>query len=280
LKPIFFLIILLLASCNSFFKKRTEPAIARVGDDYLYQSDLRGIIPPGSLPKDSLTITRSYVENWVRQKLIIEQAINNLNNEQMDFNKQLEEYKNSLIIYAYENALIKQKLDTVVTVGEMQDYYDFNQQNFLLKENIVQLQYVKLPLASNMAKQIKKLLYSGDDDEMEKLTEICENNAFDYFFDNGQWLYFNDVANQLPIRTYNPEDFLKNHRDVEVQDSLFRYLVRFNDFKIKDALSPFSLEQDRIRDIILNKRKIGLIQQMREDIYSKALKNNGFEIFY
>lgn len=279
MRPILFLLLLSLASCNSFFKKKTEQVLARVGDDYLYLSDLRGIIPPGSLPKDSMTISRSYVENWVRQKLMIEQALNNLDNEQMDFNKQLEEYKNSLIIYAYENALIKQKLDTLVTREEMKNYYDFNQQNFLLKENIVQLQYVKLPLASNLARQTKKLLFSGGHEDISKLTEICEKNALDYFLEDENWLYFNDVVKQIPIRTYNPEDFLKNHRDVEVQDSLFLYLVHFKDFKIKDAISPYSLEQDRIRDIILNKRKIELINRMQEDIYTKALKNSGFEIY-
>ncbi len=279
MRPILFLLLLSLASCHSFFKKKTEQVLARVGDDYLYLSDLRGIIPPGSLPKDSMTISRSYVENWVRQKLMIEQALNNLDNEQMDFNKQLEEYKNSLIIYAYENALIKQKLDTLVTREEMKNYYDFNQQNFLLKENIVQLQYVKLPLASNLSRQTKKLLFSGGHEDISKLTEICEKNALDYFLEDENWLYFNDVVKQIPIRTYNPEDFLKNHRDVEVQDSLFLYLVHFKDFKIKDAISPYSLEQDRIRDIILNKRKIELINRMQEDIYTKALKNSGFEIY-
>jgi hypothetical protein len=253
--------------------------LARVGSEYLFESDLKGIIPAGSLPKDSLILTKSFIDNWVQQKLMIKQALNNLSNEQMDFTKQLEDYKNSLIIYQYENALVKQKLDTVITDEEARNYYDTNQQNFQLKDNIVQLQYVKLPLKSSISRQVKKLLISENQDDKNKLVELCEKNAVDSFLDDQIWLYFNDVLKQIPIRTFNQEELLKSHRDIEVQDSLFLYMVHFKDFRIKESLSPFSLEKQRIRDIILNKRKIELIGRMQEDIYSKALKNNDFEIY-
>ena len=253
--------------------------MARVYDDYLYESDLKGIVSPGALPKDSLLITRNFIDNWVRQRLIIQQAEKNLTGSQMDFTRQLENYKNSLTIYAYENALVLQKLDTLITEEETQNYYDANQQNFLLKDNIVQIQYVKLPLKTTISKQIKKLLNSDGQDDKNKLAELCEKNAADYFLDNQNWLLFNDVLKQIPIKTYNQEDFLKNHRDLEYQDSLYVYLVRFKDFKIKESVSPLNFEKQRIRDIILNKRKIELIERMQEDIYANAQKKNVFEIY-
>lgn len=253
--------------------------LARVYDEYLYESDLSGIVSPGTLPKDSLLMTRSYIDNWVRQRLIIEQAEINLTGSQMDFTKQLENYKNSLTIYAYENALVRQNLDTLITEEETQNYYDANQQNFLLKDNIVQVQYVKLPLKSTISKQVKKLLSSDDQDDKNTLANLCEKNAADYFLDSKNWLLFNDVLKQIPIKTYNQEEFLKNHRDLEYQDSMYVYLVRFNDFKIKESVSPLNFEKQRIRDIILNKRKIELLGRMQDDIYTKAKKKNVFEIF-
>jgi len=253
--------------------------VARVLDDYLYESDLKGIIPLGTTAKDSLILTRNYLENWVRQKLIIRQAEKNLTSEQTDFSKQLEDYKNSLIIFEYENALVKQKLDTLITDEEIETYYDTNQNNFLLKDNIVQVQYVKLPLKSGYIKQIKKLLVSDNPDDEIKLPDLCEKYASDYFLDDKNWLFFGDVLKQIPIKTYNQEEYLKNRRDLEYQDSLFVYLVRFKDFKIKESVSPLSLEKQHIHDILLNKRKIELITRMQEDIYQKALKKNDFEIY-
>jgi len=253
--------------------------LARVYDDYLYESDMKGVIAAGTLPKDSLLITRSFIDNWVRQRLIIQQAEKNLTSSQMDFSKQLENYKNSLTIYAYENALVRQNLDTLITEEETQNYYDANQQNFLLKDNIVRIQYVKLPLKSPLSKQIKKLLGSDDTDDQNKLAGLCEKNAADYFLDNENWLLFNDVLKQIPIKTYNQEEFLKNHRDLEYQDSIYVYLVRFKDFKIKESVSPLNFEKQRVRDIILNKRKIELINRMQEDIFNSAQKKNVFEIY-
>jgi hypothetical protein len=191
----------------------------------------------------------------------------------------LENYKNSLTIYAYENALVRQKLDTLITEEETQIYYDANQQNFLLKDNIVQIQYVKLPLKSPVAKQIKKLLNSGNSEDKNKLADLCEKNASDYFLDSENWLLFTDVLKQIPIKTYNQEEFLQNHREFEYQDSLYDYLVRFKDFKIKESVSPLNFEKQRIRDIILNKRKIELIGRMQEDVFSSAQKKNVFEIY-
>jgi hypothetical protein len=266
-------------SCTSFFKKKSEQVLARVHDEYLYESDLTGLVAAGTLAKDSVLITRNFIDNWVRQQLIIQQAKKNLTSAQMDFTQQLENYKNSLIIFAYENALVRQNLDTLITDEEIRNYYDANQQNFLLKDNIVQIQYVKLPLKSTHLKQIKKLMISDNQEAKNTLAELCEKNASDYFLDNENWLLFNDLLKQIPIKTYNQEEYLKNHRDLEYQDSAFIYLVHFKDFKIKESTSPLNFEKQRIRDIILNKRKIELIGKMQDDIYSNAQKKNVFEIF-
>ena len=147
--------LIFLTSCSYFFKKKTERLLARAYDDYLFESDLKGVIPPGASGKDSANLARNFIDAWVRQKLLIRQAENNLASQQMDFSVQLENYKNSLTIYEYEHKLVNQKLDTVVSDEEIVNYYAANQQNFLLKENIVQLQYVKLPLKSGNINQLK-----------------------------------------------------------------------------------------------------------------------------
>ncbi len=273
------LFLIFAASCSTFFKKKNERTLARVYNDYLYESDLKGVVAPGTLPKDSLVVTRNFIDSWIRQRLIIQQAEKNLSNAQLDFSAQLEDYKNSLTIYAYENELVRQKLDTLITSEESQNYYDANQQNFLLKDNIVQLQYVKLPLKSTVTRQIKKLLASTNPEDKNKLSDVCGTNAADYFLDSENWLLFNDVLKQIPIKTYNQEEFLKNNRELEYQDSNYIYLVRFNDFKIKESVSPLNFEKQRIRDIILNKRKIELIGLMQDDLFSAAQKKNVFEIY-
>lgn len=278
-RTLFFILLFATAACNTFFKNQNERVLAKVYDAYLYESDLVGLVSPGTAVKDSIAITKSFIDNWVRQQLLINQAKRNLTSDQLDFSKQLENYKNSLIIYAYENALIRQSLDTLITEDEMQAYYDQNQQNFLLKDNIVQFQYVKLPVKTTNILQFRKLLNAGTEESQTRLSELCEKQAVDYFLDDRNWVLFNDLLRQIPVKTYNQEDFLKNHREFETQDSAYIYLVRFRDFKIKESVSPFAYEKSRIRNIILNKRKIELLNKMREDVYARAVKQNDIEIY-
>jgi hypothetical protein len=272
-------LLIALASCSGFLKKKTERILARVDKEYLYESDIRGILPAGTTPTDSMTLVRGFIDNWIRHKLLIQQAQKNLSPGQMDFTSQLEEYKNSLIIYAYENALVQQKLDTVVTGDEIESYYNSNQGNFLLKDNIVQVQYVKLPKASRQVTQFRTLLNSDTPDSRNKLSQLCEKQAVDYFLDDQNWISFTEVLKEVPLKTYNQEEFLKNNRSFEYQDSAFVYLIRIRDFKIKESVSPMDFERERIRSVILNKRKIDLINRMHQDVYDNALKHDEFEIY-
>jgi hypothetical protein len=271
--------LVLLTSCSYFLKKKTERILARAYDDYLYESDLKGIIPPGASPDDSTALARNFIDAWVHQKLLIRQAENNLTSQQMDFSVQLENYKNSLTIYEYEHELVNQKLDTVVSDEEIESYYTSNQKNFQLKENIVQVQYVKLPLKSPNSALIRKLLSSDASADRTRLTEVAEKYAADYFLDDQNWLLLNDVLSQIPIKTYNQEELLKTHRVFDVHDSLYDFFVRFRDFRIKDDVSPLSFEKERIRNIILNKRKMDMINKMHQDVYENAFKKRDFEIY-
>lgn len=279
MKRLLFFLFILATSCTTFLKNQNERVIAKVFDEYLYESDLIGLVPPGTASKDSIAMSKGYVDNWVRQQLLIHQARKNLTKDQLDFSSQLENYQNSLIIYTFENALIRQNLDTLVTEEEMQSYYEQNQQSFLLKENIVQFQFLKLPLKTPNVGQFKKLLSSGSQEDQTRLSEMCEKQAADYFLDDQNWLLFSDLLKQIPIKTYNQEDFLKNHREFELRDSMYHYLVRFKDFKIKESVSPYAFEKRRLHDILLNKRKMDLIKKMQEDIYTNARKNNDFELY-
>lgn len=271
-------ILLLLTSC-SYLKNEGDRPVARVDDDYLYESELAGLVAPGTSATDSLNLTKNYIESWIKRKILIHQAEKNLSEDQMDFSKQLDDYRTSLVVYAYENKLIAQRLDTVVDENEIRLYFEENQENFLLKNNIVRLSYVKIRLDSKQIRQFRRLFYSEDPDDREKLADLCDKHAVQYFLDNETWVIFDDVIKEIPIRTYNQEEFLRYRRSLEMQDSLFLYLAKFTDFKIKESTSPLQFERDRIKSIILNKRKLKLLNTMRQDIYDEALRNNTIETY-
>lgn len=278
MKTSLFIVLLFLTSCSYLHNEADRP-VARVEDDYLFESDLVGMVAPGTSPTDSLNLTKNYIDSWIKKKVLIHHAEKNLTEDQIDFSKEIEDYRNSLVVFAYENMLVSQRLDTIVTDKEINQYYQENQNNFLLKNNIVRLSYVKIPLDSKQTKQIRRYFFSDDPGDREKLADLCDKYSTKYFIDDQTWLIFDDVLKEIPIQTYNQDEFLRYRRTFEMQDSLYLYLTKFSDFKIKESVSPLQFEKDRIKSIILNKRKMTFLNTMRQDVHNEALEKNLIETY-
>jgi hypothetical protein len=256
--------------------------LAQVGNRYLYEDDIKGLVPPGTSVYDSIRMVKSYIRKWVETRLIVEQALKNLPEEKLNFDKQLEEYKNSLIIFQYETELVKQKLDTVVDDKEIEAYYKNHLNDFELKENIVKAVYAVLPNSTegeDEAKHFKKILELPDSLMIDSLEFYASNLDIHYSADTSNWIRFNDLLKKFPIETYNQELFLKNHRIINIKDDKNIYLIKFVNFKIKDETSPLDFEKNYIKSIIINKRKNLLLKKMKNDIIEKGIKEKLFVIY-
>jgi hypothetical protein len=258
--------------------KQGKP-VARVYDKNLYREDLQGIIPPGTSTNDSIEMTTAYINNWIRQELLLKQAEDNLDETNRDFTDQIEQYRNSLIIYAYESELVKQKLDTVVPQAEIEDYYKKNQNNFHLRENIVLASYVIISKNSPVTSKVKSLLLSTREADKEKLQTLCQENGANYFINDGTWMSFTELTRKIPLSIDDQEEFLNKNKYYEVKDSTTMYYVAISAYKSKESVSPLNFEVENIRTILLNKRKAELLKQMEEDLISDAVKRNKYEIF-
>lgn len=268
----------LFAGCNKQDKARV--ALARVDDTFLYLDEVALVIPDDAKETDSIFAVKSYTDNWIRTQLILKNAEDNLRDLKPDFEKQLRDYRNALLVYTYEEELVRQRIDTVVNAQEIKEYYDNNKESFVLKENIVKVLYVKLYRNESTLPQFRRLMKSNQQDDRFKLGQLAKQNAANYYLDDDAWLFFNDLMKEIPIVTYNQEAFLTNNRFVEIHDSSYHYLIQITDFRITDNYSPITLEQDRIKYAIINMRKAEIISNMALELYDRAARKNRFETFY
>jgi len=276
----YIIIVLFLYSCKTESDKdQNRIAIAKANNEYLYTDEIKDIVPQGTVAKDSAELIKKYIDNWIHESLVIQKAENNLNDEQKNVEKQLKDYRNSLITYAYEKELVKQKLDTIITDSEIEVYYNNNQSDFELKDNIIKVIYVKVDKKAPGIDKLKKWYKSDNLKDKEQLSSYCHQFAANFYLDDTSWLLFDDLLKEIPIQTYNKELFLQNNRFVEVSDALSNYFVNIKGFKIKKSLSPLTFEKENIKNIILNKRKLELITKMKEDVYNDAINNKKIEIY-
>ncbi|RLD90193.1 MAG: hypothetical protein DRJ09_04995 [Bacteroidetes bacterium] len=277
-KIIFPILVALFALVSCQQQKEGSP-LARVGDDILYEKDLAGLLPPNTEPLDSIVWVRNYTHNWIKTKLLLNKAMQNLDPKDINFEQQLEKYRNSLISYTYETELIHQQMDTTVSDSAIQKYYNSHQKDFVLLKNIVRAMYVVIENNKSLEKHFVHLFKLPDSIMMDSLQYNCKEYSANYFLDTTVWLPFDEVTKTIPLKTYNKELFLKNNKFVKVKDKYYVYLINFVDFKIKNDFSPLELEQNNIRNIIINSRKMDFIKVLHEKIYQEAARKNEFEIY-
>ncbi|MEO0404874.1 MAG: hypothetical protein AAF193_08385, partial [Bacteroidota bacterium] len=134
-----------------------EDTIAIAYNKKLSLEDIEDLIPNDASEEDSTAIAERLIVKWLKDQALIQQAQLNLPSEQLEFEKELEEYRKSLIAYAYESQYVQQRLDTIISENEYQQYYEENIYIFKLKDYIVKVKYCILDIAVNKRKKFEKL---------------------------------------------------------------------------------------------------------------------------
>jgi hypothetical protein len=273
-------LVILFSQCKYLKKNKNNEGteLARVYDSHLFLEDVLDQMPQKLHGQDSINFVQTYAETWAKQQVVLLHAEKNLNDDQKDVEHELESYRNALITYAFEKELVNQRLDTTVSNNEIEAYYNKNPQNFELKDNIIKVIFIKVKKGAPKINKLKEWYKSEKPADKKALEEYCHQFAENYFLEENSWLLFDDLLKEIPIETYDKEQYLKNNRLIELSDSAYLYYVNIKGFKIKDSVSPLSFERDNIRNIILNKRKLTLIEGMKMDVYNEALNKNEIEI--
>lgn len=265
-------------SCHKGNGKDKRP-LAVVYDSYLYKSDITEIFPQGLTKADSVKILNAYVDQWVRHKLMLRLAENNLSEAQKDVSKQLEDYRSSLLIFKYQQEYILQKLDTSVSQEEIRSFYESNLSNFTLSESLVKALYIKVRKDTPFVNKIKELYKSTRDEDVKTLDNIVYQVAdkYDYFGD--KWLSFNVLQRQLPYPLEDIDGYLHTSRSIEMEDGNFSYFIYIRSVMFKGQTSPLEYEEANVKSIIINKRKQKLINDLDNNVYNDALDHKKFQTF-
>src|SRR4030042_4092433 len=163
------ILFVILLSCKNDIRLPEEKPVARVLDKTLTVADMQEIFPEGVSPEDSVQIAKNFIEKWVRQQLLLNKAELNLTEDEKDVKEQIENYRSSLLIYKYEQILMKQRLDTTIRSEEIEEYYNQNTSNFLLNQNIVKSIYIKVPRSAPEIYKLRQWYRSDDPESLKNL---------------------------------------------------------------------------------------------------------------
>lgn len=279
-KAVAFVLVMLLTSC-SYFKQEVKPeAIARAGDSYLYRTDISELVPAGTSKEDSLSIVRNFMDRWATQTLLINAAEVNVSKEnQVLFDKLIQQYKVDLYTKAYLEEIVKQSIDTLVSEQELKAYYDLNKDNFKTNGALVKLRYLHVAKDHPKLELIKQNFFNFKKKDT-KFWETYQLQFKDYALNDSVWVDVNHVYRKLPFvnpDTYN--EYIAPGKAIQKPDSLDVYLVKISNVIEKNEVSPYAYIKPTLRDLIINQRKLELIKKFENELRDDAIKNKKYEVY-
>jgi len=254
--------------------------LASVGDIFLYEKDIEGIVPPGISKEDSVDLIERHIKGWIKKQLLISEAQNQLTFDEAELERRVLDYRYALMMHEFEKYTIQRNLDTNITDEEIADYYEKNIENFELKQNIIKGYFIQLSKDAPKLGRFRYLLRSNREDHIEELKSYAYSYATKVHLNDSVWVNFDDVINNTPLMEIpNKTEFLRRNTYYEIPDDNYIYFLKIIQYKIQNDTSPLEFVRDDIQKIILNKRKVKLAKDLEEEIYENAVKNEGFKIY-
>ncbi|MCT4663747.1 MAG: hypothetical protein N4A45_00770 [Flavobacteriales bacterium] len=275
----FLLLGVLFSSCGFFAGDQEARIIARYNDENLLSQVIDDAVPKNLSPKDSIVFVKHFVNQWARKQAILEHAVFNLSDEDLNIDQLVENYRSSLIRQRFEQDYLNQKMDTVVTREQKETYYQKYQEVFLLKESIARIRYIRVGKVAPDIEELKERLEVQDEDDEIWLIDYANQFAKRHYFKTDIWVKINDFVEELPIDEFQKNILYNTKKVLQFEDEKDYFLLKIVDYKIKNQIPPLNYVQEQVQSLILHQRKKQMLQELENVLFEKALKEGKFEFY-
>ena len=265
------LVLLICASCH----RQSDPVVAQVYQYKLYASEVQAGMPTGISPDDSLAIAHDYIDNWVKEKLVLHEAEKNLTPREKNFDKEMTEYRNSLLINRYyEKLWQKDTANKPITSKEISDFAHSLDSRYTVDKEIVRVNYVKMPSRNKALPRVKEILFDESLRREEKETlENLLGDTIEYLLDDDAWLYLDDLQNEVAFEI-DAEKAAGKGEIIRIEKAVGdnTVLLVILDYRSQRSVNETKEERAAAGMLLMNQRKAEYINQYIQELYDKAVK--------
>ncbi|WP_272653117.1 MULTISPECIES: peptidyl-prolyl cis-trans isomerase [Maribacter] len=229
---------------------------------------------------DSVSFVTNYINNWASKQLLLSKSKINLPEEKLsEFDALVDAYRTDLYTRAYQEALVSRGTDTLISDDQLVAFYEEQQENFKLKERIVRIRFVQLPLNFLNQDEVEKRLKSFEDEDLVYLDSIGVQFK-KLNFNDSIWVSSTRIFEEIPPITFDNQDrYLKNSQFFELQDSIGVYLGKIEEVKDVNEIAPLSYIEPTIKQVLLSRRKINYLRKLETEIIDEAIREKEFEVY-
>lgn len=255
-----------------------DKLLAKVYNKSLYMSELEGMFGLNATSEDSTVIINAYVKRWIKEALLLHEAERNIPSD-LNIDKLVRDYRASLIRSNYEEVILEQSLDSVITRKQLNDFYEQNKEQYELDKPIIRCLFIKVPLPVPSSKQLGRLWSSSDNAESFKnLLTYCGKHATSYLLSDSIWYRAEDLVDELPQGTVNINR-LRSNFNISQRDNDFQYHFKVLEVRKKKEIAPLPFIEDQARKVILYQRRMELLEKTKEKMYEIAERKNNIQVY-
>ncbi len=272
---------LLLAACQELPRYFAgEEVLARVGEKELVAEELRRSIPSGLSESDSSAYAHVFVDRWVRRQLKIREAEQLFSSSVADIDRQVEEYRQSLLIRKLDQFYVDRLVDTTFTAEELEAYYNSHKSDFKLDHPIVKGCVVRVPKGYRQRARLKELMASKQEARQQDFRDICLKQEFRFEEYTEGWVDWSDFLNQLPTMRSESYDALLSKTGIqEMSDRENYYYFRIDEVRRAGDVVPLERLQQTIRRILFNGRQQQVIRDHEEQLYNTSIEEGAVRLY-
>ena len=271
------ILLLFIISCN-YNIKNNDGYVARVGDEFLSVEEIQELVPKNLNKQDSIRIVNNVIEEWATSKLLIQNAIINLTEiEKSQIDNKSEKYRENLIISEYRNKISNNNPDTSASKDEIELFFSENSKNFKLFEEIIKGRYVKLNKNTFNINEIKRRFRRFNQSDKSFFDSISIQ-LLNYYLNDSIWINKKLFFNKIPSLEYDQSlRISKNNLFYVQEDSLALYLIKINNYKKADDYAPLEYIYNRIKEVIVSKKRIDYLNKIDKELIGDAITKNLYE---
>lgn len=256
----------LLLSCSGSADK--GKLLAAVDEKKLYQSDLNFLFAHNRYSfDDSVELVQNYIDSWLKEQILVQEANKNNKIDLTVIDSRVENFRNDLLINELESIAVQERLDTVITEKEIQQYYLNNQKEFQLNDYLVKVLYLKIPLDAPDIETVAQAYKLNSPSDLESVQIYAKIYATNFYYDINNWIYFDDLLKEIPLQDINKDNFILKKGKTRFEEGGYYYFLNVIDYKLKNTTSPLSFEKENIKSRIINTR----IKEIREDFKNEII---------
>ena len=270
------LLAILSVSCAKKEQAEGEDVLVRIGEKVITVNEVIDRIPVGLNPKDSAALFKSIVDSWIRDHLLVDFAESRLY-DISSIERKVKEYRGKLIVMEYLARMRETHLP-IIEEDKVKEYYQQNKKDLITERPLLKGIFLMINTSSGGKNEIKKLLSSDSEDNIDILEKNWLDNAIRYEYFKDKWIDWETISDLIPYRFDNPDLFLQENKYFEIDHNGCSYFLYISEYLPSGSEQPYEFAASWINDIISHEELAEYERGLVESLIKKSIDEKKLEI--